>query len=466
MPLLIYFIVSALAVTLISLARSRRMAEWGGSLFYGVQLAAAVCILPLSFDTTILKFFTFDATGCLFFGLMALISGLSFIHSNYYLDSESLREYKIYNVSLLVLCVSASCVYLSNNLAVTWIFLEATTLSAAGLVYHRRNRKSLEATWKYIFVCSTGIAMAYLGILLLSTIARDGDLTYHNLSAVISGGDPLYLKIASLFILVGYSCKLEIFPLYKIGADANFAAPTPASAVISTVIVNCGFVAILRVMGVIQNTPVWSWISDVMIIAGVFSLLISAFYIRRTNNYKRFLAYSTVENAGIAIIGIGVGGFGIFAAVFHIVFHSLLKSGMFFQLAQIGKIYGSYRINRIGDYIRTNKTGALGVMLGTIGLLALPPSALFVSEVLLFKQIIADGSWWLMIVMLLMFCIIMYSFMGRILRLCYNRSGAHTADPLKIHPFITWSSIALILLSMILGVTQPDFLVEFINSMI
>src|SRR5574344_1251970 len=137
----------------------------------------------------------------------------------------------------MLLVTAIAGVYFAENVAVTWIFLEATTLCSAGIIYHRRTAQTLEATWKYIFVCSTGIAMAYLGILLLGSVTR-GSLAYADMAGVVNDGNQLYLKVAFLLILTGYSCKMEVFPLYTAGVDANFAAPSPASAFISTALVN------------------------------------------------------------------------------------------------------------------------------------------------------------------------------------------------------------------------------------
>ena len=217
MMILLFFLLSIVIAGVVATVKSRQAAPWTAACYYGVQIRFAACVL---------------GGGTIFFVLMSVISSVAYVQSNYHLDNESLRQYKLYNISLMLLCTSATGVYFANNVAVTWIFLEATTLCTAGLVYHRRNRRSLEATWKYVFVCSLGIAVAYLGILLLSTVTAGGELSYANLVRTVASGNPLYLKIAFLFILVGYSCKMEIFPLYTIDVDANFAAPAPASAVI------------------------------------------------------------------------------------------------------------------------------------------------------------------------------------------------------------------------------------------
>lgn len=367
----------------------------------------------------------------------------------------------------MLLCVSATGVYFANNIAVTWIFLEATTLCTAGLVYHRRNTRSLEATWKYIFICSLGIAVAYLGILLLSTVTAGGELSYANLARTVASGNPLYLKIAFLFILVGYSCKMEVFPLYTIGVDANFAAPAPASAVISTVLVNAGFVSFFRVYRVAAASPVYEWFSHVLILAGLISLLIAGVYLRRTNNYKRFLAYSTVECMGLSVVGLGVGGIGIFAALLQVIAHALIKSGMFVQMAQVGKVYGTYRMNRIGGYIDVNRTGAVALLLGGMSLLAFPPSVLFVSEMMILRQVIESGRWWLLVLLALLLCFVMFSFCSRILKLCYKPVGNPLPMPsLRIHLGLTWCGLLLIAGASVLGIVQPPFLIKFINAVI
>ena len=151
---------------------------------------------------------------------------------------------------------------------------------------------------------------------------------------------------------------MEIFPLYTIGVDANFAAPAPASALISTGLVNAGFLAVFRVYRIMEQTEAIGWVRNVLLLTGILSLAVGALFLRRTNNYKRFLSYSTVENMGIAAIGLGIGGIGVWAAVFHVVCHTLVKSSLFLQMAVVRRIYNGYRINRIGDYIRINPTGA------------------------------------------------------------------------------------------------------------
>lgn len=462
--MLYYFILSILIAGLTFTARNKKTVALVGGAFFVVQFALAAAILWGGWsEMKHLHFFTFDPLGSLFYVLLTVVGLFVFVHSKAYLKENSLKEYRLYFALLMLLETAITGVYFSNNIAVTWIFLEATTLCAAGIIYHRREEHALEATWKYVFVCSTGIAMAYLGILLLCSVAEGGSLEYAALQERLREGNPLFLKIAFLLVLTGYSCKMEIFPLYTIGIDANFAAPSPASALISTGLVNAGFLAIFRIYRLMATTEIFPWVKSVLLIVGILSLAIGALFLRRTNHYKRFLSYSTVENMGIVAIGLGIGGIGVWAALFHVVCHTLIKSSLFLQMAVARQVYESYRINRLGDYMAVNKVGALGMLIGTIVVLAFPPSPLFLSEVMIFKSIFASGRWWIAAIMLILLCIVIYSISARIIKLCYqpNQEQLH---PSSVDRALSWSALLLLAAAMILGLWQPECLTQTLNQ--
>ena len=409
------------------------------------------------------QFFSFDEIGTLFYVLLAIVATFVIIHSKEYLKDDTLQDYRRYFALLMLLITAITGVYFANNIAITWILMETTTLCAAGILYHRHSKDTLEATWKYLFVCSTGIAIAYLGILLLAAAASNNSLNYEQMSSLIAEGNPLYLKVAFVLILTGYSCKMEIFPLYTIGVDANFAAPAPASALISTGLVNAGFLAIFRIYRLYADTILIDWIRNVMLITGIASLVVGALFLRRTNNYKRFLSYSTVENMGIVAIGLGIGGVGVWAALFHVVCHTFIKSSLFLQIGIVRHIYNSYRINRIGDYININKVGAIALMAGMVVVLAFPPSPLFISELMILSQTIADGKWWLMVVMMFLLCVVIYSICQRIIKLCYqpNQDELHLSN---VNRRLSFSALTLLIGAIILGLWQPEPLVQLISK--
>ena len=289
MMIAIYLLLSAAVAVSTLAARSRRTMHLAGSLYYLIQALFALWLLAGGgYGRAAGTLFEFDAAGTLFYILLAIVSFWVFHHSETYLSECDQRQTRTYFALAMLLTTAIAGAYFASNIAVTWIFLEATTLCSAGIIYHRRTAQTLEAAWKYVFVCSTGIAMAYLGILLLAATTKCESLSYEAVAAVAAQGNPLYLKIAFLLILCGYSCKMELFPLYTVGVDANFAAPAPASALISTGLVNAGFLAILRVYRLLAGTEVFGWAKSVLLLTGVLSLAIGALFLRRTNNYKRF----------------------------------------------------------------------------------------------------------------------------------------------------------------------------------
>lgn len=459
-----YLIASLLIAAAAFAVRRERQLFHIGVLFYAAQAAFAGMILFGGlYGGNSTGWFRFDAPGTLFYVLLCIVSAFAYFHSEAYLRANDLSQTRTYSALVMLLTTAISGAYFASNLAVTWIFLEATTLCSAGIIYHRRTAQTLEAAWKYVFVCSTGIAMAYLGILLLAAATDCESLDYGVVAAAAPHSNALYLKTAFVLILCGYSCKMELFPLHTVGIDANFAAPSPASALISTGLVNAGFLAIFRVYKLLASTEVFPWVRSVLLIVGVLSLAIGALFLRRTNNYKRFLSYSTVENMGIAAIGLGIGGIGVWAAVFHVVCHTLIKSSLFLQMAVVRQVYNGYRINRIGDYIHINRVGAVGLLTGMVVLVAFPPSPLFVSELMILRGAITDGAWWLVAGMLLLLCIVIYSFCSRLIRLCYqpNQDELH---PSKADRALSWSALSLLAAAMVLGLWQPEFLRELIDQ--
>ncbi len=447
------------------LAHNRRTVHRLCALYLTSHALFAGLLFGGNYLTTSGVFFTFDELGTLFYTLLAVVAVFIFIHSEAYLKRDDIKDYRNYFALLMLLTTAITGVYFANNIAITWILLETTTLCGAGILYYRRSEVTLEATWKYLFVCSTGIAIAYLGILLLCAAATNSSLSYEDLPQIIANGNPLYLKAAFLLVLTGYSCKMEIFPLYTIGVDANFAAPAPASALLSTGLVNAGFLAIFRIYRLFAHTEIFGWVKNVMLIIGVLSLVVGALFLRRTNNYKRFLSYSTVENMGIVAIGLGVGGAGIWAAVFHVVCHTFIKSSLFLQIAIVRQVYNGYRINRLGDYININKVGAIAIMVGMVAVLAFPPSPLFISELMIMAEALAGGDWWLIAIMVVLLCIVIFTICHRFIKLCYqpNQDELH---PSNIDRRLSYSALSLLLVALVLGLWQPEFLASIIDKIV
>jgi hydrogenase-4 component F len=274
-------------------------------------LFSGYCWLHLG--ETVLSYFTFDPLGLMLLSILSILTITTVYHGFIYVKDEKPRVYGIYHAALIALVAAMSGAYLANGMTTVWIFVEATTLAVAALIYHDRTPMALEATWKYVFVCSVGIALAYLGILFLGFTVHDArllHLSFTSITEIARMANPLYLKIAFVFVLVGYSTKMGLFPMHTVTVDAHTVSPPPISAFISTTLMNVGFLAIFRIYALFSATTILPFMNHVLILSGVLSLLVSAGYMLKAKHNKRMLAYSSLENMGIVAIALGVGGIG------------------------------------------------------------------------------------------------------------------------------------------------------------
>lgn len=385
----IYFIAGLLLAGLIFLFPQKRNVHIFTFTFILLQISFTILAF-FQRETTDLVYFTYDSLSLIFLSILALISSATFYHTiNYTKDSGHGNRSWFYS-SFIILNISLTGVYTTNNLIVSWIFIELTTLSVAFLINFNRSAASLEATWKYIFICSVGIALAYIGILFAGAAsghAASGDMSFSGLTSSFLNINPMYLKMAFILILAGYSSKLEVFPLYTIGIDANYTAPAPVSALLSTALVNGGFVAFFRVFQAMSDSAISAWMNHVLVITGLLSLAVAAIYMQKATNLKRVFAYSTVEHMGLVLIALSLGKAGIYIALLQITFHSFIKSGLFYQTGILHRVLKSYKLYKSGGYLRINPAGAIILIAGVILITAIPPSSLFLSEFLLLREL-------------------------------------------------------------------------------
>jgi hydrogenase-4 component F len=419
---------------------------------------------------TVLYYFTFDQLGVLLLSILSLLTATTVYHGFIYVKESSIRIYSIYHAALVLLVISMSGVYLANGMTVVWIFVEATTLSVAALIYHDRTQAALEATWKYVFVCSVGIALAYIGILFLGFTVHNEKflhLSFSNVSEITKLADPLYLKIAFIFVLVGYSTKMGLFPMHTVTVDAHTVAPPPISAFISTTLMNVGFLAIYRIYVLFSATEILPFMNNVLILTGILSLLVSAGYMLKAKHNKRMLAYSSLENMGIVAIALGVGGIGYYAAILHIILHSLTKAGLFYQIGQSYKVMGTYDLDNSGNYMKLNPAGATALLLGLLCITAIPPSGMFISEMMMMKAMIFNGKYFYLIVTALLICFVLYALLTRILHIEYSQPRKKIGYvPVKVNPLETVSQYVLFGLVIMICLFQPEALKQIINDII
>lgn len=360
-----------------------------------------------------------DALGLLF---LSAVSGLFIVASVYavqYLSEEPagvrpdfeepalfVNEPEAIFVGCLLLFLSTmTLVTMSHNFGLLWVAVEATTLTSAPLIYFHRHHRSLEATWKYLLICSVGIALALLGTFFLALAAAGQEvagvpLVVEDLIANASLIRIPWIKLAFVFMLVGYGTKMGLAPLHSWLPDAHSEAPSVVSALLSGALLNCAFIGILRVTQVLDAAGSGDFARDLLLIFGLLSVVIATVFIVGQLDYKRMLAYSSIEHVGIMAVGVGLGTLGSFGGLLHAVNHSLTK-GMLFLVA--GNILARYRT-------KSSKmiTGLLGGLpksgvLWTAGLFAItgtPPFGLFQSEFTIIRAAFATGHMFVAIVLL------------------------------------------------------------------
>ncbi len=417
-------------------------------------------------------FFRPDALAVLLLITLSIIAIPAYYHSYVYIkkDEKNAGHRGIYFSAMTILIAAIAAAYLSNHIAVTWIFVELTTLSASALIYHRRNANSLEGTWKYIFVCSISITFVFIGILFLSIALQQAGHNNLSFPALLQHAKSLnifWLRLAFIFIFTGYTAKLGLVPMYTAGIDAKDKAPSPAGALLSSVLMNVGFVGIFRFYEVIAATSIHHWANHIIIIAALLSVFIATVYMLKVKNIKRMLAYSSIEHTGIVMLGLAAGGIGYYAAILHIILHAFTKSSMFFQIGQVYRVFKSKSIYDVGNYFKYNPTGAIVMLLAFICSTAMPPSGLFVSEFMIFRSLFEAHYLFVLIMLLFLLTIIIWAFGKNVFKLLYTPAvGFNDKNVPKINPYESLSQFILLGLVIYLGINPPAEFVALIKEAI
>ncbi len=275
----------------------------------------------------------------------------------------------------------------ANSLGVQWVAIEATTLATTFLIAFWRRRESMEAGWKYLILCSVGISLALFGVVLMYSSslhvlgATSTALNVTQLRRVAHQMDPHMLKLAFVFLFVGYGTKVGLVPMHAWLPDAYTEAPTPVAAMLAGVLETVAVYAILRSRGIVDQAVSPEFTGGLLALFGLASLAIAAFFILVQHNYKRLLAYSSIEHMGLAMVGFGVGGpIGTFGGLLHLVSHALAKSLAFFAAGNIHRRFKTVEIAEVRGLATVLPWSALGLIIAGLALAALPPFALFASE--------------------------------------------------------------------------------------
>jgi hydrogenase-4 component F len=364
----------------------------------GVMLAAAALVAErviASGDVSAGGFLVADALSAWLDLIIGVVGSTGTLYAVGYMSEEfdrthvSLRRYvQFFCLFDLYLAAMLLAVNL-ENIAIMWIAIEGSTLSAALLIGFDRSKAALEAGWKYVILSSVGIALALFGTILIYYSSEhvlgvsSEALRWSQLYQAAERLNPTAIKIAFIFALIGYGTKAGIAPMHTWLPDAHAEAPTPVSAMLSANMLTLAVYAILRFKGITDKTVGPEFASRLMIGLALLSIAVSAAFFLVQRDYKRLFAYSSIEHIGISLLGFGVGGLGVFAGAWHLMNHALAKSTAFYGAGLVFLHHKHRLLHRVTGLLGRMPVAGTAILAAGVALAGMPPFGLFSSELLI-----------------------------------------------------------------------------------
>lgn len=450
----------------------------GVLLLYSVFIAFLVLRNGFISSSLLNNIFYIDSLSALILVITTFVSFMVSLFSIGYNGEEIRRKHmhektlKIYYSLFHVFVFTMLLTITAQNLGVMWIAVEGTTLASAFLVGFYNNKKSIEAAWKYIIICSVGIAFALLGIIMLyySSVQSFGHTAQSiNWRFLFENSKSLQgsiLKLSFIFTLIGFGTKVGLAPMHTWLPDAHSQAPSPISALLSGVLLNTAMYGIIRVM-IIVNKNLGSnlFTGRLLMILGIFSIGTAAMFIMVQNDFKRLLAYSSIEHMGIIALGLGIlSPLSVFAAVFHIVNHALTKSMLFMSTGNIYLKYDTKKINKVKGIMTVTPITGLVFILGIFAITGMPPFSIFSSEI---NIIISSfkGEHYLSAALLLGFLILIFAgFVTQLIRMFFGKPINKEIQPGEISKIGSAVLLSMLVIVLITGIYLPGPLKSLIDG--
>lgn len=342
-------------------------------------------------------------------------------------STREIRGYRVYaNLfgCMMLLAVSTA------NLGVMWVAIEATTVTSALLIPLRRTSSALEASWKYLLIGSVGIALGFAGTVLafVDYATSGGDLEmamqWITLREAAPSLHPEVAQFAFVFLLVGFGTKAGLAPTHTWLPDAHSEAPAPLSAMMSGVLLAVALYAIARWKAVVDLATGTAFTDTMLLVVGTATVVVGATSLLSQTQYKRMLAFSSIEHMGLACVALALGSVGVFAALLHLTGHALAKSVAFLLSGRIYERYRSADIGAVPGLFTTAPATAVLFMAAVFALAGLPPFSIFVSEILIVQAAWAAGHPLLTMVVLTLILLTFASMFIHLQRMLFGQPPA------------------------------------------
>ncbi|GAB4360666.1 MAG: hydrogenase 4 subunit F [Methylohalobius crimeensis] len=371
-----------------------------------VSLILAAAVLRMGTFLSADRWWMVDSFSVYLIVLTALVGLTTGIFSAPYMEHEreigrlTHRRLRLYYAMYQAFMLAMYLILVTNNMGILWVAMEGATLATVLLVSLYRTPESVEAAWKYFILCGVGIAQALFGTILLyfaaSQVLGIGGkaLTWTTLYTHAAELDPTVMKIAFVFLLVGYGTKVGLVPMHSWLPDAHSEGPTPMSAILSGLLLNDALYAIVRSKMIVDQALSDNLAGYLMMGFGLISFLVAALFLHRQRDIKRLFSYSSIEHMGMMTFAFGIGTpLATFAALMHMTTHSLTKSSIFVTVGHASHIAGTQFIPKIRGLLATQPAVGWGLLIGTLAIAGFPPFGVFVSEFLVLVATMKSFPW-------------------------------------------------------------------------
>jgi hydrogenase-4 component F len=405
--------------------------------------------------------------------VLTLVSVLFLAIAHYavgYLREDDPRGGRAFCSCMLGFLAASTLVTLSHHFALLWIGLESTTLAVAPLIYHRNDRRSLEAVWKYLMLSSVAIAFALLGIFLLATAQPSGaaggrPLVIDDMLTHATALDPAWLRASFVFMLIGFGTKMGLAPLHTWKPDTYGEAPSLVGGLMSGALTSCAFLGLARIASICFAAGQASFIRPALIGFGLFSLIVAAAFIIGQGDIKRLLAYSSVEHMGLLVLGLGLGGVGAYGAVLHALNNGLAKGMLFLAVGNVVLVTGTSAADEIRGLLRRVPASGILLVIGLFAVTGSPPFGMFISEFTIIKAAVGEHHPWIAALVVALLAIIFVGIAAMILEMVYAPEVAGAAPHAnEERRWLVVAPAALAVLVLLLGLYMPRPLTDALAS--
>jgi hydrogenase-4 component F len=351
-----------------------------------------------------------------------------------------------------------------------WVAIEATTLATAPLIYFNHTQRSIEATWKYLLVGSVGIALALLGTFFLAYSALHAgmeptSLTLENLLENAPRLSKPWLHAAFVLLLVGYGTKMGLAPMHTWKPDAYGEAPGVVGAMLAGGVTSCAFLALLRMYHICLAAGEGAYASRLLLAMGLLSMAVAGLFMVGQRDFKRMLAYSSVEHMGILALGLGVGAPALFGTLLHVVTNGLTKGVLFLSAGNIHRAYGSKSVEQVSGAMRRLPLSGTLFLLGFLAITGSPPFAPFISEFAILNGAFEAGRFGIGGMFLFLLLVVFIGMGATVLAVVQGRASPEARNTPYRDSLLTGAPVVgLLLLVLLIGLYIPAPLTALVRD--